>query len=62
VPLRSPEKHDLRGTQEVAGMTRLTVVATQGEADVICSLLRTLADVEDEHHATVVVVRLFHGR
>jgi hypothetical protein len=40
VPFHSPEKHDLGDTAQVAGMASLTVVATQGEADVICSLLR----------------------
>jgi hypothetical protein len=40
VPFRSPEKHGLGDTAQVADMTSLTVVATQGEADVICSLLR----------------------
>jgi hypothetical protein len=40
VPFHSTEKHDLGDTAQVAGMASLTVVATQGEADVICSLLR----------------------
>jgi hypothetical protein len=40
VPFRSPEKHALGDTAQVAEMASLTVVATQGEADVICSLLR----------------------
>ena len=40
MPVRSPEKHELGDTAQVADMASLTVVATQGEADVICSLLR----------------------
>jgi hypothetical protein len=40
VPWGSPEKHELGDTAQVTDMTSLRVVPTQGEADVICSLLR----------------------